>query len=257
MGWAALMALTIALFSVRVALDANGHSANGAALVPAAIAIGSIATLAFLADCAILVRRDVLSKRAGRLQPPKYGQLDYAPEFLSAVTAYTTAQGAINEATTAAANVVRQNSPLTEQHQANAAASAIDGLVATMRTSIPIMDEKALAMKVCLRGIFTLPVDRKTERQTLENFKPTVTNSRQQTEGMRRTLTALRQTMRTVRAGNRAISLNTAVDAYMVQLAAYERVAGRAIRAFRDTERRAAWRIFRARFRSWLVLARP
>jgi len=218
--WAGLVAVALALFSVGLALNAN-QGGSGDGIIKAAVGFGAFATLVFAGDLFLLGRREVRRRRARRIQPPKFGQLDYAPELAMAVQAYVAAQTEINIASQNAAAATAANAPLSDQARANAVAQAVEQLNDVMASSLTIMREKVVALRVCLLGVLGLPVRTRADAEALAALRLPVLQAKEGTQSFRSSLPPLQRTMRGLRKSNHAVALNVAVDRNLVLLDRY------------------------------------
>jgi hypothetical protein len=120
-------------FVVTLGLLAEQQKPPAIKLVFIAVTLGAIATVAFVGELAFGIRDELQKRKIGRLPEPKFGRLNYAPEYVRAAEDYTNAQTRITEKCLVLQrtnpDIQNQADSIRQQKAANEAAEALQGLV--------------------------------------------------------------------------------------------------------------------------------
>lgn len=208
MGWAALMAAAIALYALGVSLESRPQ-APSAALMVSAICLGGLASLIFGGDLCWLARREVQRRRALRTPRTEYGELDYQPEFMSAMTRYLEAQQQITDATSRTGEVFTRHSKLSSQGQADECGKAAQELCDVYARLLPVMSEDGTIARRCLKGFLKVSRPTTTEDMAaLRGLRDSTRGARRSTQGFLRAIREGRKITLGLRKKNIARSLN-------------------------------------------------
>lgn len=243
--WAALMAVSLALYALGVSLESRPH-AGASPLIPISIALGVLATLIFVGDLMLLGRKELQRRQALKAPFPEFGALDYQPEFVKAVQSYVDAEKHITAATTRTSGVFVRNQALNSQKQADECGAAAKELCGEFEKWLPALRQNGEIARACLKGSIktSLKLATKADSNALLRLRESTRGARRSTSQYLQAIKDLTKTTRQLRQRNLSRSLNESSVRLEAHLEDATEVVRGTTRGFAAAERQMTRRLF-------------